>query len=501
MRTSTGFVVSLLALAACSSSSEQTVAAPAVDPSAAAAAPVIPWPTVIEVDRVEVLQGTTTLLVEEAAPKKKQNAPIIVGRPGFVRVHARLTASTKANAIASELVVSIPGQADQTFTDTPKRLTEYDASDLDSTFDFDLPEAAFAKGASYKLTLKDSKDASLVYEHPTAFDFAAQDAPVLRVQFIPIKYESDGSGRLPTLDAKTVEAYRQSLYKLYPSSKVEVSVHNQLDWGNLVEGDGTGWDQLLSAVMTTRRHDPVADDVYYVGVFEPADSLTTYCKQGCVLGVAPAPGGLAEIGMRSALITGYGSDGRNGTLAQELAHAMGRLHAPCGNAQFIDDDYPYDGAHLGVPGFDIVDKKVYDPGSRVYDFMSYCGPIWTSDYTYKAIFDRMVEVKAALRTDPGTTELAPRHTEQSWLVDGKGAITKGPEVTVLDGAAAKRDFTPGLRVHFQDAAGTTLGSSAGVFHPYDNIPGGILVAPDAPARTTKVRAEGLALPALRANVR
>ncbi len=267
MRKRLGLVLSLT-LAACGSSSDQSSPAPASSASATDPTPVTPWSDVIEVDRVEVLQGTSTLLVEGTAPKKKQNAPIIVGRPGYVRIHARLTASTLANNIMSELLVTIPGQPDQTFTDTPKKLAEYDPSDLSSTFDFDLPATAFDKAARYKLTLKDAKNAAMTFSYPSTpdgLDFGAQDAPTLRVQFIPIKYQPL-AGRLPALDDKTVEQYKQSLYKLYPTSKVEVSLHTQLDWPTVVEGDGTGWDQLLSAVMTTRRHDPVADDVASLGL-------------------------------------------------------------------------------------------------------------------------------------------------------------------------------------------------------------------------------------------
>lgn len=483
MRTGLGLAVSLLSLVvACGSSSDESTSAPTTAPSSTEPAPLTPWPTVLEVDKVEVLQGTTTLLVDEGVRKKKQNAPIIAGRPGFVRIHARLTASTIANPLKPVLTVSIPGKDDQTFEDGTKRLAEYDPTDLDSTFTFDLPDTAFDTAARYKLTLTDSKDASKTFTYPTdgqGLDFGAQDAPTLRVQFIPVKYGP--LNRMPTLDDKTVAQYKQSLYKMYPVSKVEVSLHAELDWPQVVEGDGTGWDQLLSAVMTTRRHDPVTDDVYYVGVFEPSDSLMTYCKAGCVMGVAPAPTAVNEIGMRSALIIGYGGDGRNGTLAQELAHAMGRLHAPCGNAQFIDTDYPYDNAHLGVTGFDIIDKKTFDPGSRTYDFMSYCGPVWTSDYTYKAIFDRMVEVKQEMGTGP-SSDAQSHHTEQSWYVDAKGALTRGPEVTVKKTHA----FTPGVTVH------TSQGDLQGVYHPYSSIPGGILVTPKVSANVLSARAEGLA---------
>src|ERR1043165_5981950 len=84
----------------------------------------------------------------------------------------------------------------------------------------------------------------------------------------------------------------------------------------------------------------------------------------------------------------------DGTLAQELAHAMGRNHAPCGNPGFVDEGFPYGNAEIGVAGWDVVKKQIIDPDARRYDFMSYCGPVWTSDYTWSGIHSWMQDVAA-----------------------------------------------------------------------------------------------------------
>jgi len=76
------------------------------------------------------------------------------------------------------------------------------------------------------------------------------------------------------------------------------------------------------------------------------------------------------------------------TLAQEIGHLCGRAHAPCGFPPGPDPCYPVYGsfpsASIGEIGFDPVTSDVFDPAS-VRDFMSYCGSVWVSPYTYEAL--------------------------------------------------------------------------------------------------------------------
>jgi hypothetical protein len=73
------------------------------------------------------------------------------------------------------------------------------------------------------------------------------------------------------------------------------------------------------------------------------------------------------------------------TLAQEMAHSLGRDHAPCQtNAPNIDPNYPsYSGfpaGSIGETGFDWLPSEVKDPATTS-DFMTYCDPAWISPYT------------------------------------------------------------------------------------------------------------------------
>lgn len=444
----------------------------------------------VEVDQVAVYQGVKVTLVDEAA-LAKVNSPIIPKRPALVRVHARVPPKTKVPRLSAELRIVTPGKKDVVVTDGPRTVSSAKPDDtaLTSTFNFELEADQLNPGAKLRVIFSDPTG-----EDTTTLRFPAEDgndldlnvgelAPKLKVTFVPVRYKADGSNRLPDLDDQTVEDYKQALYKMYPVSEVEFTMRDALDWPLTVEPSGKGWDTLLQAIMKTRQTDKVPDDVYYMGIFNPAATEQEYCRRGCVLGVAPASmnfGATDAVDTRSAMVVGYPSERAHGTMAQELAHAMGRLHAPCGGPAAIDDKYPYSGGGIGVFGYDLVKKELIDPDTRVFDFMSYCNPVWVSDYTFKAIYDRMVEVDKT-KTDPGASSPAGSSSNgsgngKSFRLNEDGSIGEGPAFTKL----VKKDLEKAAQT-FVLPSGETV---RGVLFPTSNIGGGYILPVDDSARTT-----------------
>jgi hypothetical protein len=75
-------------------------------------------------------------------------------------------------------------------------------------------------------------------------------------------------------------------------------------------------------------------------------------------------------------------------LAHEEGHNFGRYHSPCGNPAGPDPNYPYPGAPIGVPGWDVFASSNNLKSSSGYvDMMSYCSPVWVSDYTYVGVLN------------------------------------------------------------------------------------------------------------------
>jgi hypothetical protein len=497
-------LVTMMTAAACGSTIET---APRVDPATAPtqAAPAAPIPTLaerVEVDNLAILQGTTVTLVENAAVKKKRNAPVIAGRPALIRVHARsLDSKARLSKLGAELRITTAGKADVVVRETPKSLLELDDADLDTTFNFEIEAAALTPASALTVSLADPSAADDKQTFPTdgsTFPIGARDdAPALRVRFVPVRYDQDGSGRVPRLDPATIEAHRRALYTMYPTRTVEIDVRAPLPWPSAVDATGNGWDELLNAIIDTRQKDLVDDDVFYIGVFAPKASIDEYCGNGgCILGVAPAAQ-LDEVGLRVAMVVGYDSYAAEGTLAQELAHAMGREHAPCGGPDGPDASYPYPHARIGVAGWDVLDKTLIDPNGPSKDFMSYCGPVWISDYTYNGLYDRMVDVAKTKRarsgggptaggTGAGGTGAATTRL-RSYIVKADGSLAEGALVDVVPSKAASADIT----MRYEDAAGQTLSVSTAAYRRFDSLPGGILLAPEAPTGATRARVDGL----------
>ncbi|MEX1019986.1 MAG: IPT/TIG domain-containing protein, partial [Litorilinea sp.] len=81
------------------------------------------------------------------------------------------------------------------------------------------------------------------------------------------------------------------------------------------------------------------------------------------------------------------------TFVHEIGHNYNRRHIDCGNPKRPDTNYTYDTMTLDDRALDVssthfgFDTRLVEPlapdASR--DYMSYCGPRWVSDYTWKAI--------------------------------------------------------------------------------------------------------------------
>lgn len=429
--------------------------------------------SLVTIDHISINQGVQINLLDGGEVASVPKAPIVPLRPGLVRVHATNASKTTKLTLAAELRVHRPGKEDVVLVDGPRPLTRLEPSALDTTFHFELAAEHVEPGASLSVELRDPKGADkTTARFPLADDgplslHVETFAPTLKVKFAPVIYGADGSDRVPPLDEAVLEAHRKALYKMYPVTKVELSVREAFAWPLQVQPNGDGWNALLAAVMKTRKDDKAPDDVYYVGVFNPAPSEREYCKAGCVLGVAPTTflnmsGSGSAVSLRAAMIVGYVSERSHGTLAQELAHAMERLHAPCGNPAAIDTKYPYEGASLGVWGWDVLDKELIGPEDHS-DFMSYCGPVWVSDYTWKGIYDKMAEVDRT-KSDP--------HSEwKSYHLGKNGALVPGASIDVLPGKMK----TAAQAIVLEDSAHRTLATIEGTYHPSSSIEGGVLV--------------------------
>jgi hypothetical protein len=493
----------------CGSNDNTPEPAPVADPAPAAPATTIA--DELSIDEIGVYQGTKSTLVAEGElrPDTKINAPIIAGRPALIRVFVKAIGRTRPE-IQGELRVKRAGKEDLVLKDGGKRVVpELDEEMLEQTLNFNLAaedmtaDATFSVRAGIKL---DGEGADVV-KFPadgTAAPFSAKTASQkLKVKFVPVSYEAD-EGASITPDLADLSSLKDTLYKMYPVASVEVSVRAPLKWSTPVKSNGPGWDELLTGIMQLRRADNVERDVYYVGVFTPKASIDQFCNSGgCILGIAPQADE-RSVNMRVALVLGYKSRSAGSTLAQELAHAMGRAHAPCGSPADIDPDFPYGSGGIGVWGYDLIAKKLIDPGNRYRDFMSYCGPTWVSDYTYKGLYERMATltkqqdaIDAANGGAPAPAGSGGSKTEvmQSFRVASDGSIHEGPALDVIPGTETDTRF--GETVSYEGANGQVFATAKGRVIKISGTGSRIVVAPTAPLGATRARIGSYGVTALR----
>ena len=131
-----------------------------------------------------------------------------------------------------------------------------------------------------------------------------------------------------------------------------------------------------------------------------------------------------------------------GPTAHELGHNFSLRHAPCGGAGGPDPAYPYEGAEIGVWGYDPRDGgRLVTPTTT--DIMSYCGG-WISDYHYtKALRHR--ERHDGAESDASATSLllwggtdgdGLPHLEPAFVVDAPPALPDSAGVHRITGWTA-----------------------------------------------------------------
>ncbi|HXF63133.1 MAG TPA: hypothetical protein VNK95_16020, partial [Caldilineaceae bacterium] len=161
----------------------------------------------------------------------------------------------------------------------------------------------------------------------------------------------------------------------------------------------------------------------------------------------------------------FDKPGAGVTMAHELGHNENRKHVDCGDPDDPDPNYPYDddklsdGSNDGYMGFDPRTRAVIEAGDAK-DYMSYCGPKWTSDYTFRAIYNRISAGAAASAAD-ADLPLAP-NAEAAYF---SGSITPGVEgeleyAWVYPTAA----MSAGMRAKWANAAAAGRGDEVNAAH-------------------------------------
>jgi len=399
----------------------------------------------------------------QLVPTSQRNATVIAGADAIIGIGVDVEAGFTARQV--EAVITMGGQE---FTET-LNLSRSTGSLPSDGYTIQVDGSAFTAGGQFAVELREVSDTA----YPGSTDGAELEAQPLGIEssngplqlvLVPFRYNADGSGRLPPIDAATVEAYREDFLAMFPVAEVNVTVRDPVNYNSVINGSA-GWNDWLDALTDLRRADGVASNVYYYGIAAPAPDFRSFCSRSCILGLGWVPGATNSFLFASVGASFPGSP-NVGTGLHEVGHTMGRQHSPCGGVSGADPGYPYAGGRIGVWGYNSADNQLIDPSVGT-DIMGYCRDQWISDYVYESLFQRVSRVntlRAALASEARSYRVG--------LVDETGAVT-WKRTTTLERAAVGNERA----VEMLDGAGFSMGSVQGHFFGYDHLPGGMLLVP------------------------
>jgi len=312
-----------------------------------------------------------------------RNADVVAGRDALLRVFVTPGAAWTPRELSARLHASdATGPLPDVFVKaTPQGSSN--ESDLKTTFNLQLPKTLIKTGVKYSVELVECSDTTGVAQaprFPTTGDaeLGAKTTGPLKVHFVPLQV----GDQMPDLSATRLEHYKGYLEALYPITEVTFTVGEARQVG----AGEPNFDNLLDDLFAQRGQEHPEDDVYYV---EMSALPSSDGSDGVGFQADPD-----DPDFRAAVTTSH-DDAEEAAMvmAHELGHNHGLDHSPCD----VDGDpnYPYDGAVIGVWGYDRRNpQELLDP-KKNFDLMSYCNPAWFSDYTYEPVLKRVAHVNGA----------------------------------------------------------------------------------------------------------
>lgn len=379
----------------------------------------------LAIERVEIYQAVQIPLYEGGAPvgAATRNAPVVAGREAFVRVYVTPSdpGAWTPRQVTAELFLGPvgvrpfdpqdPGAAQAlVVTDTRTIAAASSEASLGSTFGLRLPATGVSASPAmaWAVRLVDPTEASPAVAVGTAHAArvpadglashgleAQDDRGGIDLVLVPLRYDRDGSGRLPDTSAAQLGLIDALLTNLYPASLSSITVHEPIPWDGALTWTGNfDFGDLNEYLVDLRVAENAPGRAHYYGLVCPADTFAAYCGSSCVTGQSYLVDSPEDSDYRVGGGVGYSGEDSVWTLAHELGHQFGRSHAPCDVSSY-DPNYPYDGGLIGVYGMDLRQSPAALLSPDVYaDLMGYCDDTWVSDYTYRAFFTRLLAVNA-----------------------------------------------------------------------------------------------------------
>ncbi|PRQ07444.1 zinc-dependent metalloprotease family protein [Enhygromyxa salina] len=347
----------------------------------------------------------------------------IAARDAVIRVHYSVDADWVPREVEARLSLMRSDGSSESLADVRMVEGSSQRGDLDGPFLFRLEsdDGQTQAGAQFQVELWDRHpSAGESFELRTWTSPAAGHRPIgfeavplqLDLVMVPIEYQ----GEVVALDEELLLGIVGNLYEQNPVTQISWEVHEPVPHA----GQLNSLSSLLP-VMAQLRSDEGADpNAYYHALIDVGSQ-----SLGGVFGISYGANDTKDdAGSRVSATVVWSIDPTIAieTFTHEIGHAQGLGHVACPSAVADDPDpsFPNSSGQIGDWGFGVERMQVYDP-AEVYDYMSYCGPSWVSDWTWRRTYARIETLTAWDFEGAGPGQLlvgavqAGRDAEPSWV--------------------------------------------------------------------------------------
>lgn len=356
----------------------------------------------LTVAKVKIIQATTA---------SEEFAINIAGRQALARVFVDTSTGKNISGVTARMCAGVEGAPNPSciLADNGPITVPSKENDLSRTLNFTLPIGWLQPGYSYHVDLDpqglihESNRTNNRYPATGRQSFNFVSAPDLRSVIVPVAYQPFNTSQvyLPELDnldyltflpikILPIPAFTYQTHATYFYQPTEIRY-------NLNNPFGDGWSRLLEEITAVHHMEDPAGSQHYYGLVNSYDAHG--CSSSCITGVGyfgGTGGYFTAVGWSGS---GEASPLASETMVHELGHNFKRKHVQCSFEPNPDPTYPYPGGKIGRWGLDVATATLYDP-NITYDFMSYCAPSWTSDYTFWNIYQYRQSAALGVATSP-----------------------------------------------------------------------------------------------------
>jgi hypothetical protein len=332
----------------------------------------------LQIDAMEVTQSIQSLDL---------GVPLVAGKPALLRAYVGVS----GGAVVDDVMLRLSAWRDGTLLGQVQAgpwaiFAQPERKEYSKSINLLLPSewlsgyVQLTARASYG-SAQDSR--AVAVERSLAVNFTP--APPLAVMVVPVQYLHLPTGAL--YPASSEERFSDWVARLFPVDQVRIHWHAPVRYaGDLT--NPASWTALIRQIADLKRSERAPEEIIYYGLLPTTD-------------LSMAIAGIGYMGIRVSVGLNQGA-----VAGHEFGHNLGRLHAPCGNPSNPDPAYPYANASIGEFGFDTATFQIWTPDLGA-DLMSYCAPVWISDYTYRRMLADQQRFAAVVAAENGVEAERP----------------------------------------------------------------------------------------------